>query len=1239
MPDQTIELGQLTPSSPTNGSARLSDHHAPDGEDGTASSAIDRETEESGYNPTNAEQRVIFINRAQPPVPKFVNNRVSTAKYSLLRFIPFFLFEQFRRWANVFFLMIALLQQIPDVSPTGRYTTLVPLIFILSVSAIKEIIEDVKRHRADDETNHRRVEVLRGDNWISVRWKDVIVGDIVKVLNNTFFPADLALISSRQALKSTAKITTINDLRQLSGTIECEPPNKHLYEFNGVLKETNQSPEHLGPDQLLLRGAILRNTSWIFGIVIYTGHETKLMRNSTKAPLKRSSVDKLTNVQILLLFGVLFAMSLLCSIFNVLWNNAHGESDSYIGLEDSSHNFLYNLLTFVILFNNLIPISLQVTLEVVRFIQAIFINMDIEMYHAETDTPAVARTSNLNEELGQVKYVFSDKTGTLTRNVMVLKKCAVGHEVYPITENLDDSLIVQHLRQGHKNAELIKDLLVLLSVCHTVIPERMPDGTTVYHAASPDERALVYGASLFGYVFQSRTPDSVQINALGVTETYEILTVLEFTSTRKRMSVIVKDPNGKIKLYCKGADTVIYERLDNSLGKEYPDVLLQHLEHFASEGLRTLCCAVADLKKSDYEDWRQLYNKASISLQHREEKLEEAANLIERKLKLIGATAIEDKLQEGVPETIAALLEADINVWVLTGDKQETAINIGYSCRLLSQGIQLIILNEDGLDKVREVILRHCDELGENLEKQNEIALIIDGKTLKYALTFELRTDFLKLCISCKVVICCRVSPMQKAEVVEYVTKYTKSVTLAIGDGANDVAMIQKAHVGVGISGVEGLQAACASDYSIAQFRFLLRLLLVHGAWNYSRMCKLILYSFYKNICLYVIELWFAIYSGWSGQILFERWSIGLYNVLFTALPPFAMGLFDKPCGAEKMMMYPKLYKPSQSGDHFNIKVFWYWIINGMIHSALLFWLPLLACQHDILWMWGGRRGVFGLRGILFIRLILCVVVTVCLKAGLVINSWTWLTHCAIWGSIVLWFLFIIIYSLFWPTIPFGSIMSGMYIMLFSTAVFWLGLIVVPIITSLPDFTVKVVYSTIFKSLTDIVRESDIRKSEPQVYRGEPKNSRKLKLPESSSSNGCRLSETARLLKNVFTRRTTPRIEMEVELSHLCMRWSNSQYFEWLQTIGDSSPVEERFHEENNAKDRDGSRAITWMRILIEEIMDLPFLKKKGGPSRKQTLFGPTIQIFQSQQGYEEIVGKNGAKALSYERPNNVLLI
>lgn len=162
-------------------------------------------------------------------------------------------------------------------------------------------------------------------------------------------------------------------MASLSGTIECEPPNRHLYEFTGVLKKTDESPQPLRPDQILLRGAMLRNTAWIYGVVIYTGHETKLMRNAMKAPLKRSSIDKLTNYQILLLFVILLVMSTICTLGNIFWTRNHLDTDWYIGLNDISHNVAYNLLTFIILFNNLVPISLQVTLEVVRFIQVILI--------------------------------------------------------------------------------------------------------------------------------------------------------------------------------------------------------------------------------------------------------------------------------------------------------------------------------------------------------------------------------------------------------------------------------------------------------------------------------------------------------------------------------------------------------------------------------------------------------------------------------------------------------------------------------------------------------------------------------------------------------------------------------------------------------------------------------------------------------------------------------------------------
>ncbi|KAM3958124.1 ATPase phospholipid transporting 8A1 isoform 2-T2 [Aphomia sociella] len=1057
--------------------------------------------------PGEQQNRVIFVNGIQPI--KFVSNRISTAKYSVPSFIPLFLFEQFRRYSNCFFLLIALLQQIPDVSPTGRWTTLTPLILILSVSAIKEIVEDFKRHRADDETNRRKVEVLREGRWERIRWERLQVGDVCKVLNNQFFPADLVLLASseprgisfietsnldgetnlkiRQAQVDTARLDSAAALADYHATIQCEPPNRHLYEFNGSLKQSNSKAVPLSLEQMLLRGAMLRNTSWVHALVVYTGHETKLMKNSTKAPLKRSSIDRQTNTHILMLFIILLALSLLSAAFNEFWMRSH--NDWYIGLEEAQNaNFGFNFLTFLILYNNLIPISLQVTAEIVRFFQAKFIAMDSEMYHEETDTPAMARTSNLNEELGMVKYIFSDKTGTLTCNIMKFHKCSIGEIIYNRpgpNERLEDTLLHQNLARNHPTAPLIQEFLTMLAICHTVIPE-WRDGKIEYQAASPDERALVLGAAQLGYEFVWRGGGKLRVRLpRGEEQEFAVLNVIDFTSARKRMSVIVRTPNGEIKLYCKGADSVLYPRLAGGARGPHAAATLAHLEHFAAEGLRTLVFAVADIPDQLYKDWSNTYHKASIAIQDREQKIEEAAMLIENNLRLLGATAIEDKLQEGVPETISALLKANIYVWVLTGDKQETAINIAHSARLLHSNMPLLVLNEDSLDGTRETISRQSTEFGENLRKQNEVALIIDGKTLKYAMGCDLKKDFLDLCISCKVVICCRVSPIQKAEVVEMVSAATGAVTLAIGDGANDVAMIQRASVGVGISGVEGLQAVCASDYSIAQFRFLLRLLLVHGAWNYSRISKLILYSFYKNICLYVIELWFAIYSAWSGQILFERWTIGFYNVIFTALPPFAIGLFDKLCSPEIMLRHPMLYIPSQQGLLFNVRVFWVWAVNALLHSVLLFWLPVMLASHHVLWPDGRDGGYLVLGNFIYTY----VVLTVCLKAGLATHSWTWVTHFAIWGSVAMWFIFILIYSNLYPLILIGAVMRGMDRMVFSSLVFWLGFILIPIATLIPDLVVTVIHNSAFKTMTEAVRESEIKQRDPAALLAQPRQS------------------------------------------------------------------------------------------------------------------------------------------------------
>lgn len=305
------------------------------------------------------------------------------------------------------------------------------------------------------------------------------------------------------------------------------------------------------------------------------------------------------------------------------------------------------------------------------------------------------------------------------------------------------------------------------------------------------------------------------------------------------------------------------------LGKEqlFKEQTLQHLEDFAGQGLRTLCLSRINLDESEYAQWSKVYHEASITITGRDDALANAAELIEKNLFLLGATAVEDKLQDGVPDTIATLAKAGIKIWVLTGDKQETAINIGFACRLLTKEMNLLVVNQytkaDTRNKIDELLRQY-----ENVSEESEtLALIIDGGTLSHALEEDIKMDLLTLAKKCKAVICCRVSPLQKALVVRLVRNNLNSITLAIGDGANDVSMIQEAHVGVGISGEEGLQAARASDYAIAQFRFLKRLLLIHGRLSYRRISKVILYSFYKNVLLYFTQFWFTFVNGFSGQV------------------------------------------------------------------------------------------------------------------------------------------------------------------------------------------------------------------------------------------------------------------------------------------------------------------------------------------------------------------------------------
>jgi len=857
-------------------------------------------------DPSTLGPRIIHLNN--PPansVNKYIDNHISTAKYNVATFLPKFLFEQFSKFANLFFLFTAALQQIPGLSPTNKYTTIGPLIVVLLVSAGKELVEDYRRKTSDKELNSSRARVLRGTAFEDTKWVNVAVGDIVRVESEEPFPADIILLASsepeglcyietanldgetnlkiKQAIPETCVMVSSTEISRLGGKVRSEQPNSSLYTYEATLTVAAGGGEKelpLQPDQLLLRGATLRNTPWIHGVVVFTGHETKLMRNATATPIKRTAVEKQVNMLVLMLIGILLALSVVSSIGDLILRMNRGAELSYVGYSTSStvvekvKQFFADMATYWVLFSALVPISLFVTVEIVKYWHAILINDDLDMYHDITDTPAVCRTSSLVEELGMVEYIFSDKTGTLTCNQMEFKQCSIAGIQYAedvpedrratvqdgVEVGIHDFARLKDNLKTHESGAAIHHFLALLSTCHTVIPERKEEkgGAIKYQAASPDEGALVEGAVLMGYQFTARKPKSVQITVAGQELEYELLAVCEFNSTRKRMSAIFRCPDGKIRCYCKGADTVILERL--SPDNPHVEITLQHLEEYASEGLRTLCLAMREIPDQEFQQWWQIFNTAQTTVGgNRAEELDKAAEILEHDFYLLGATAIEDRLQDGVPETIHTLQDAGIKVWVLTGDRQETAINIGMSCKLISEDMTLLIVNEETAPATRDNIQKKLDAVrsqGDNTLTLDTLALIIDGKSLTYALEKELEKNFLDLACMCKAVICCRVSPLQKALVVKLVKRHKKAILLAIGDGANDVSMIQAAHIGVGISGMEGLQAARSADVAIGQFRYLRKLLLVHGAWSYQRICKVILYSFYKNITLYMTQFW-----------------------------------------------------------------------------------------------------------------------------------------------------------------------------------------------------------------------------------------------------------------------------------------------------------------------------------------------------------------------------------------------
>ncbi|KAI5840221.1 phospholipid-translocating P-type ATPase [Morchella snyderi] len=1153
--------------------------------------------------PVDAERKEPLID--ERTLKEYIGNTIRSSRYTIWSFLPKQLFAQFSKLANFYFLCVSILQMIPTLSTTGTYTTIVPLLFFITLSMTKEGYDDYRRYKLDKVENNRCAQILHSSKasddcdlpstprfWAETKWRNIRVGDIVKLERDNSVPADIIILhsdgprgiayvetmaldgetnlKSKQALPIISEqCDTIDKLGAFKAQVVVEDPNMDLYNFEGKVTVGNET-KPLTNSQVIYRGSVIRNTSNMWGLVIFTGEESKIRMNANKNPrTKAPSLQAIVNKIVLIIVVFVIALAVFNTVAYRLWRNRTERRSWY--LTNSSVAFFPIFASYVIMFNTLIPLSLYVSLEIIKLAQMFLLN-DIDMYDPETDTPMEARTSTINEDCGQVSYIFSDKTGTLTDNAMLFRKLSVGGQawlhdldiqreagelagrsnlgkrrrekgkgkakiigrsksVHMNTKGTDpephrtrksfgDMAYIQQVEttlpkssldgrlrnksssnslqwrstaipqkaqpqlstmdllyylQNHPHtffARKARFFLLSIALCHTCIPEVDDDGNITYQAASPDELALVRAAQELGYITIDRQINKISIKTFPngpmgepLIEDYEILEVIEFSSKRKRMSIIVRMPNGKFCVFCKGADTTIIELLRlrdlakqkaleverrankrksleaqevirrtsmqrtsiggrSSIGgrpsfggpgrpsmstnrlkpiqDEFSDWLrdkeqdvdmsstddesihsrpsaqfanrhsiafgeinvplereisedmvdeniaadeakvvercFAHINDFATDGLRTLLYAHRFLDEQEYTGWKKIYAEATTSLVDRQSLIEKAADMIERDFELGGATAIEDKLQKGVPETIDKLRRAGIKLWMLTGDKRETAINIGHSCRLIKDYSNIIVLDKrDGYieRKMAEAILEI------NAGKVAHSVVVVDGGTLASIDEDEtLKSLFFDIAIITDSVICCRASPSQKASLVKTIrTKVNKSVTLAIGDGANDIAMIQEAHVGIGITGKEGLQAARVSDYSMAQFRFLLKFLLVHGRWNYVRICKYTVGTFWKELLFYLTQALFQRSNGFTGTSFYESWSLSMFNTLFTSLPVIILGIFEKDLSPATLLAVPELYRKGQLNEGFNFRIYLGWMFLASSQAVLNYYM------------------------------------------------------------------------------------------------------------------------------------------------------------------------------------------------------------------------------------------------------------------------------------------------------------
>ncbi|CDF88065.1 probable phospholipid-transporting ATPase NEO1 [Zygosaccharomyces bailii ISA1307] len=861
---------------------------------------------------------------------KYPSNEISNAKYNAFTFLPTLLYEQFRFFFNLYFLIVALSQAIPALRIGYLSSYVVPLGFVLTVTMTKEAMDDIQRRRRDNEMNSEPYQVLNKQKL--VKSKDLKVGDLIKMSKGDKVPADVVLLQSsepsgeafiktdqldgetdwklRVACPLTQNLSQEDLLTKIR--ITASAPEKSIHKFTGKVNYKENTSNPLSIDNTLWANTVLASSGTCIGCVVYTGTDTRQTMNTTTATVKTGllelEINSISKILCLCVFALSSTLVLLKGLHNRTW---------YI-----------DIMRYLILFSSIIPVSLRVNLDLAKSVYA------YQIEHDQTIPETVVRTSTIPEDLGRIEYLLSDKTGTLTQNDMQLKKIHLGTVSYT-PDTLDIVADCVQSLGSPKNSSgpntgrrdistRVRDMVVALALCHNVTPSFEDDELT-YQAASPDEIAIVKFTESVGLSLFKRDRHSITLlhEHSGKTFEYKILQIFPFNSDRKRMGIILHDQQkDEYWFFEKGADTVMTKIVEKN------DWLDEETGNMAREGLRTLVVGRKKLTQKSYEQFQKKYESASLSMLNRDEQMSNVvAEYLEENLELLGLTGVEDKLQKDVKASIELLRNAGIKIWMLTGDKVETARCVSISAKLISRSQYVHTITK--LDKPEGAM----NQL-EYLRLNTNSCLIIDGESLSVFLTYY-RKEFFEVVSHLPTTIACRCTPQQKADVALVIRELTGKRVCCIGDGGNDVSMIQCADVGVGIVGKEGKQASLAADFSITQFCHLTELLLWHGRNSYKRSAKLAQFVMHRGLLISVCQAVYSISSGFEPIALFTGWLMVGYATCYTMAPVFSLTL-DHDIDESLTKIYPELYKDLTEGKSLSYKTFFVWVALSLYQGCVI---------------------------------------------------------------------------------------------------------------------------------------------------------------------------------------------------------------------------------------------------------------------------------------------------------------